>query len=185
MSRSLTSSGVLERSCGSCSLCCKLLSIEGVEDRPGWTWCRHCRPGKGGCGIYDERPQACRNFVCGWLSGGLDTVLDPERWHPAKARMMITAEAVDPEVHIVVQVDPNFPDRWREQPYRQDIQNLAGAIPQSQRLFVRVKYRLIEIREGGELDHGDVPMAGWTDQRNSALLESFHRTGRAFVRDQD
>jgi hypothetical protein len=175
----------LDRSCGSCSLCCKLLSIEGVEDRPGWTWCRHCRPGKGGCGIYDQRPQACRNFLCGWLSGALDTVLDPERWHPAKARMMITAEAVDPEVHIVVQVDPNFPDRWREQPYRQDIQNLAGAIPSSQRLFVRVKYRLIEIRESGEVEHGDVPMAGWTDQRNSALLEIFHRTGSSFVRAQD
>ena len=136
----------MERSCGSCSLCCKLLSIEGVEDRPGWTWCQHCRPGKGGCTIYDHRPAACANFVCGWLSGALDTVLDPERWHPAKARMMITAEAVDPEVHVVIQVDPNFPDRWREAPYRADIQYLAAAIPRSQRLFVRVKYRLIEIR---------------------------------------
>jgi hypothetical protein len=174
----------VERSCGSCSLCCKLLSIEGVEDRPGWTWCRHCRPGKGGCSIYDNRPDACRGFVCGWLSGGLDAVLDPERWHPAKARMMITAEAVGPEVHVVIQVDPSFPDRWRESPYREDIQELAASIPKFQRLFVRVKYRLIEIRAAGELDHGDVPMAGWTDHKNITLGENFRRTGSQFVRKQ-
>jgi hypothetical protein len=98
--------------------------------------------------------------------------------------MMITAEAVDPEVHVVIQVDPSFPDRWREQPYRQDIQNLAISIPASQRLFVRVKYRLIEIRATGELDHGDVPMAGWTDHKNASLASSFRRAGNAFVRDQ-
>ena len=115
----------MQRSCGSCSLCCKLLAIEGVEERPGFTWCRHCRPGKGGCGIYDHRPEACRNFVCGWLSGALDGVLDPERWHPAKARMMMTAEAVDQQTHIVVHVDPSFPERWRQTPYREDIRRLA------------------------------------------------------------
>jgi hypothetical protein len=172
----------MERACGSCSLCCKLLSIEGVEDRPGWTWCKHCRPGKGGCGIYDNRPDACRNFVCGWLSGSLDSVLDSERWYPAKARMMITAEAVDTEVHVVIQVDPNFPDRWRELPYREDIRNLAASIPSRQRLFVRIKYRLIEISTTGEIDHGDVPMAGWTDHKNKSLLQHFQRTDGAFVR---
>jgi hypothetical protein len=175
----------VERSCGSCSLCCKLLSIEGVEDRPGWTWCRHCAPGKGGCRIYHDRPDACRNFVCGWYSGGLDPVLDPQRWYPAKARMMITAEAVDPETHIVIHVDPNFPDRWRESPYREDIRDLAASIPRTQRLFVRIKYRLIEIRETGELDHGAVPMAGWTDDKNTSLLKSFDRTDDRFVRKQD
>jgi hypothetical protein len=96
--------------------------------------------------------------------------------------MMITAEAVDPETHIVIHVDPSFPDRWRESPYREDIQELAAAIPSGQRLFVRLKYRLIEIRETGELDHGDVPMAGWTDQKNASLVESFHRAGDRFVR---
>lgn len=174
----------MERSCGSCSLCCKLLSIEGLEDRPGWTWCRHCRPGKGGCSIYDGRPDACRNFVCGWLSGGLDAVLDSQRWYPAKARMMITAEAVGREVHVVIQVDPSFPDRWRESPYREDIQALAASIPEFQRLFVRVKYRLIEIRETGEFDHGDVPMAGWTDRKNSELANSFRRADYHFARNQ-
>jgi len=99
--------------------------------------------------------------------------------------MMITAEAVDPETHIVIHVDPNFPDRWRESPYREDIRDLAASIPRTQRLFVRIKYRLIEIRETGELDHGAVPMAGWTDDKNASLLKSFDRTGDRFVRKQD
>ena len=98
--------------------------------------------------------------------------------------MMLTAEAVDTEVHVVIQVDPSFPERWRESPYREDIQNLAASIPRQQRLFVRIKYRLIEIRETGELDHGDVPMAGWTDRKNTSLVKDFHRTGNAFVRSQ-
>ena len=98
--------------------------------------------------------------------------------------MMITAEAVGPEVHVVIQVDPSFPDRWRESPYRKDIQALAASIPEFQRLFVRVKYRLIEIRATGELDHGDVPMAGWTDLKNTDLAKSFRRADDRFVRDQ-
>jgi len=99
--------------------------------------------------------------------------------------MMITAEAVDNEVHVVIQVDPSFPDRWRESSYREDIQNLATSIPSKQRLFVRIKYRLIEIRETGECDHGDVPMTGWTDHKNMSLVKNFHRTGNRFVRNQE
>ncbi|HLH96786.1 MAG TPA: YkgJ family cysteine cluster protein [Xanthobacteraceae bacterium] len=171
-----------ERACGSCSLCCKLLSIEGVEDRPPWTWCRHCRPGRGGCSIYADRPTACRTFICGWLSGALDSVLDRERWHPTKARMMLTAEAVDPDVHVVVHVDPSLPERWREAPFREDISALAREIPDQQRLFVRIKYRLIEITASGEIDHGEVPMAGWTGEKNASLADRFRRTSTGFVR---
>jgi hypothetical protein len=99
--------------------------------------------------------------------------------------MMLTAEAVAPETHIVIHVDPKFPDRWREEPYRDDIRALAAAIPSGQRLFVRIKYRLIEIRETGEVDHGEVPMAGWTDARNASLAAGFERSDGRFVRKQD
>jgi hypothetical protein len=49
---------------------------------------------------------------------------------------------------------------------------------------VRVKYRLIEISESGEIDHGEVPMAGWTDRKNAGLANNFSRSGNAFVRNQ-
>ena len=54
------------RSCGSCSLCCKLLVIDEL-DKPPDTWCPHCKPGRGGCSIYADRPPSCRLFRCGWL----------------------------------------------------------------------------------------------------------------------
>jgi hypothetical protein len=98
---------------------------------------------------------------------------------------MLTAEVVGAEIHVVIQVDPSYPDRWREQPYREDIQNLVSYLPPSQRLFVRVKYRLIEIRATGELDHGEVPMAGWTDHKNATLAKTFHRMDNSFVRNQE
>ena len=63
---------------------------------------------------------------------------------------ILSAEAVAPEVHVVIQVDPNFSDRWREPPY-----------------------------------HGEVPMAGWTDHKNTSLVKDFQRTGNTFVRNQE
>src|SRR5262245_34979797 len=55
------------RQCGDCSLCCKLLNIDELN-KPANTWCQHCRPGKGGCSIYADRPPDCRTFACGWLT---------------------------------------------------------------------------------------------------------------------
>ena len=36
--------------------------------KPADVWCEHAgdHPG-GGCGIYEERPQSCRDFKCSWL----------------------------------------------------------------------------------------------------------------------
>ena len=55
------------RSCGECSLCCKLLRIEAFN-KPVGTWCSHCAPGRGGCTIYETRPTECRDFYCAWLT---------------------------------------------------------------------------------------------------------------------
>ena len=56
------------RSCGDCSMCCKLLKIEEDEiNKPANQWCKHCRPGAG-CTIYNDRPLVCRAF-CLWLVG--------------------------------------------------------------------------------------------------------------------
>jgi hypothetical protein len=55
----------MSRECGSCSMCCKVLSIEELN-KPADKWCTHCTPGKG-CGIYKDRPEVCKTFKCGWL----------------------------------------------------------------------------------------------------------------------
>ena len=73
------------RSCGTCSLCCKLPELEALN-KPANTWCQHCPTGKGGCAIYPDRPEKCQNFGCGWLT---DPALG-DTWFPARAKMYLT-----------------------------------------------------------------------------------------------
>jgi hypothetical protein len=56
------------RQCGNCSQCCKVLDIPGIP-KPAGSWCKACQPGRG-CTIYDNRPEVCRAFACGWLVDG-------------------------------------------------------------------------------------------------------------------
>jgi hypothetical protein len=94
------------RECGSCSSCCTLLEVTDVG-KPANEWCKHCDPGKG-CTIYDLRPQMCRSFSCAWLQGHLN-----DDWYPEKSGLVVhfSQDAIN------VQVDPAFPDRWRQEPY--------------------------------------------------------------------
>lgn len=94
------------RQCGSCNRCCDILEVEQVG-KPVNELCRHWQTGTG-CTIYDHRPQMCRSFMCGWLQGHLT-----DEWFPEKAGMVV--HFGDGTVN--VQVDPNQPDRWRQEPY--------------------------------------------------------------------
>lgn len=69
------------RECGECTACCYALGVPATDDeceRVGWTppgkdaWepCQHDALSDGpGCGIYEDRPECCRQFECGWLQG--------------------------------------------------------------------------------------------------------------------
>jgi hypothetical protein len=97
------------RECGECSLCCKVFPIKEIS-KPKDTWCPHCRPsGKGGCTIYNSRPQICRAYRCAWLGWG-DM---GDEWFPAHCKMVMDCEGGG----IRVTVDPDFPDAWRREPY--------------------------------------------------------------------
>jgi hypothetical protein len=54
-----------KRRCDSCTICCAELKIETPEFRkPANQTCKHlCATG---CGIYESRPPACQEFLCGW-----------------------------------------------------------------------------------------------------------------------
>jgi hypothetical protein len=110
------------RSCGDCSLCCKLLDIDEPEiEKPAHKWCTHCRPGKGGCTIYSARPPVCRNFACEWL-------INPElsdAWWPKRAKIVAWISTYANEISFKFDVDISTPDRWREAPYYADIKNIA------------------------------------------------------------
>jgi hypothetical protein len=77
------------------------------------TWCRHCRPGHGGCSIYEQRPPVCRGFRCQWLH---DTALGDE-WFPQVLRMVLHFAADGEMPTMFVHVDKRYPGRWRQEPY--------------------------------------------------------------------
>ena len=56
----------MARSCRDCGMCCTLLRIDSLDKAAG-VKCPHLRGTK--CSIYEDRPQACRDYVCGWLQG--------------------------------------------------------------------------------------------------------------------
>jgi hypothetical protein len=55
---------IAERQCGTCTQCCIVAAIDKpeIQKAPGVA-CRHCR---GGCTIYETRPQICRDYHCAW-----------------------------------------------------------------------------------------------------------------------
>jgi hypothetical protein len=112
------------RSCGSCSQCCKTLSIDAPElQKPMERWCEHCRPGKKGCTIYETRPNICKAFACGWL---LNRAIE-EIWFPAKSKIVIHYHRDGPQIICAFVVDASTPHRWREEPYFSGIKQAATA----------------------------------------------------------
>ncbi len=95
------------RSCGTCTLCCKVLAVADLGKAPG-TWCAHCRRDKG-CTIYDTRPGECRTFFCHWM---LEKGLGPE-WKPDRAKFALATT----ENGITAFVDPGYPSSWRAPTY--------------------------------------------------------------------
>jgi hypothetical protein len=104
------------RSCGTCTLCCRLPDIDEF-DKPANAWCRHCVAGAG-CTIYADRPSVCRDFLCLWMAGE-DL---PEAWEPARCHMMVYRQGPQ----ITVLVDPDHPDAWQTEPHASDLRRWAA-----------------------------------------------------------
>lgn len=108
------------RSCGSCSLCCKLLPQKELA-KPALTRCQHQRHSEhGSCNIYATRPPSCQLWACAWLNNA-DTgnLSRPDRSHvvvdimPDVIRIDDGQGNVDDMEALVIWVDPLYPDAWR------------------------------------------------------------------------
>lgn len=66
-----------ERSCGSCTACCKSLEVIELE-KPMNKWCIHCNIGKG-CKIYATKPASCTEFRCEWIKGRMKEEHRPDK----------------------------------------------------------------------------------------------------------
>jgi len=110
----------LPRSCGGCSLCCKLVPVKELGKAAG-TRCKHQRTGKG-CMVYGSgsMPHSCRLWSCAWLTGSFSG-RRPDRAHYVIDILPDFVELRDNTtgkltVVPVVQVwcDPGFPDAHRD-----------------------------------------------------------------------
>jgi hypothetical protein len=54
------------RECGSCTACCTVMGVIEIG-KPYNVPCQHVCPG--GCSIYMDRPQECRDWECQWRMG--------------------------------------------------------------------------------------------------------------------
>jgi len=143
----LESKALPGRTCGSCSLCCKLIAITEL-DKPESRWCEHCAPGKGGCLIYDRRPSSCRGFHCGWLQSDMFGT----EWRPTTSKMVVAVEGDGNRW--TVYVDPSYPTNWRKEPYHSQLRDYAHQLAGEVQLLVRIHNRAIVLLPHKEVDLG-------------------------------
>lgn len=148
----LTAPAHRAKACGPCTMCCKLLAVPELE-KPMGVLCAHARPGQG-CGIYLERPHACRSFQCVWL-------LDPEmphRFRPDQSKVML--EQDHDGRRLIARCDPANPMAWRRNPIYAALKAYAAKEWGSGRIVIAVAGRRVwviaprEDVEVGEIDPG-------------------------------
>jgi hypothetical protein len=137
------------RTCGACTLCCKLLEVPALK-KPQGVWCHHCTPGRG-CMAYSTRPRECSDFVCGYLT-------NPdlgEEWKPSQSRIMLTFE---PESNrIAAYVDPQRPDAWKREPYYSKLKQWArAAVPHRGQVAACAGRRTYIVFPDRDVDLGEV-----------------------------
>jgi hypothetical protein len=138
------------RSCGTCSLCCKVIRIDEFP-KPAGVWCTHCRPGKG-CGIHATRPAVCRGAYCEWM---LSRGLGPE-WKPEKAKFVLFRS--NGGRRLTAHVDPSDPRAWRRSPYYENFKawavQAAQKTPQMDMIDVKINEHLIVVLPDREVEVG-------------------------------
>ena len=138
------------RSCGSCTMCCKVLPIKELE-KPGGVWCQHAQPGRG-CAIHGEHPATCQAFLCQWLvHPGI-----PDALQPSRSKVILTTARGSHETQLVAYCDASDPNAWRRAPMypflKQQTRDSAG---QARGVVVWVGKRMWLITPNGDHDLGE------------------------------
>jgi hypothetical protein len=110
------------RSCGPCSLCCKLLRITKpasiAHERD--VWCKHAEPGGRGCLIHSRRPMICRRWACRWLLGEVADIWNPDECKMVTSRLSNYPDPDSGQATIIF-VDPDYIGAWRSEPWHGDL----------------------------------------------------------------
>jgi Fe-S-cluster containining protein len=141
---------VPDRSCGTCSLCCKVNPVEELG-KPAGQWCVHSVRG-GGCADHLNRPAACRQFFCAWR---LDAALGPE-WKPDVARFVLSTDSL--RGAITATVDPGMPLAWKREPYYSRLKQVSeSAFRQGRKVLVRVRRQITVVLPDRDVLIGEPP----------------------------
>lgn len=106
------------RTCGTCSLCCKLLGVVELG-KPEGVWCRHFVKDVG-CGSYSTRPESCRRFVCAWLDERYNL---PEHFKPNNIHAVIQPTDIDAPPGITIYHE--YPDWHEREPFKTFIKEMV------------------------------------------------------------
>lgn len=119
-------------------------------DKPRGRWCPHCSTRKA-CDIYENRPEECQKFYCGWLTN--DNL--GEEWKPSKSKIVLVAE-LDGN-RIAAYVHPKRPDAWRTEPFYSELKRWATAgAPHRGQVIVCVGRQTFVVFPDREVDLGIV-----------------------------
>jgi hypothetical protein len=153
----------MNRTCGDCQLCCRLLPVKDIA-KPAGQRCEHQKHGTG-CAIYATRPASCRVWSCGWLTDPETAALSrPDRSHYV---IDLSAEFITVEDNktgfsqkipvLQVWCDPNYPDAHRDPKLRAMLElNKAPTIVRydSQRAVMIFPPSMASDGQWHEIDHG-------------------------------
>jgi len=140
---------VLGRSCGTCSLCCKLIHVEELN-KPMGQWCPHCRKSSG-CGIYETRPNVCRDWFCDWIAN--PNISDD--WRPLHCKMVLICVVDGGARKLVVHVDGGSPLAWTKEPYYSQLKRWAGQfLAEGGMVNIYVGNRVIVVLPDKDVDLG-------------------------------
>jgi len=113
------------RDCGGCNVCCTAMRVAPLN-KPAGTPCEHQTDR--GCGIYRERPSACRAWFCMWVRDPGRIFNDAHR--PDRLGVFFTASGPDPETgKQTIYVHEVRPDAAADPDARAVIDFLAGVAP--------------------------------------------------------
>ena len=98
-------------------MCCRLLAVQELAKEMGER-CPHTVK-RGGCAIYEQRPQSCRAFNCLWLTNGEI----PDYWKPDKSKLVVAGDETGTLINIITAA--GHEEAWKKQPYYNDIKMMA------------------------------------------------------------
>jgi hypothetical protein len=126
------------KSCGGCTACCTIMSVEAVN-KPTYTPCQHiCQQG---CSIYSEKPSECSVWECAWKSGWID---GDERRRPDQLGVMFEFRVVGGKSFLWVY------EVWPDAFNGTKVQYLLARLEKKE-LLVRCKYGSMRVESRPEI----------------------------------